>query len=452
MAGAKRDRAELLKDCVHCGFCLPSCPTYVLWGEEMDSPRGRINLMSQVESGETSVSEVALHMDRCLGCMACVTACPSGVRYDRLVELARAEVEQHVRRPFGERMGRSMIFGLLCHPRRLLLLRPLLRAYQKTGFARIVRRPFVLARLPRPLRAMEALCPSLTAPAMSLAPREVTPACGPRRGSALLLLGCVQRVLFADVNAATARVLAAEGVEVLAPPSQGCCGALSLHAGRTGEFRRLARRLMASFERASSSPSSSSPGGLDYVVANSAGCASAMKDYGELFSDDLVWRHRAEAFSAKVRDIAELIDELGPVARRHPLPLQAAYHDACHLAHAQGVRAAPRRLLGGIPGLELFPVKNPELCCGSAGIYNLVQAEPGEALGDRKADDIIASGADVLVAGNAGCLMQIGAALRRRGHEMALYHTVELLDASISGSRDVGRGPPDPSPHAASWR
>jgi glycolate oxidase iron-sulfur subunit len=236
-----------------------------------------------------------------------------------------------------------------------------------------------------------------------------------------MLTGCVQSAFFPEVNSATVRVLAAEGCDVLIPPGQGCCGALSVHNGRRAEAQRFARRLIDTFEKT----------GMDYFVVNAAGCGSSLKEYDALLADDPAYAKRAEAFTAKVRDLAELLVELGPVAARHPLPLTVAYHDACHLGHAQGIRAQPRALLGGIPGLALREVADPEICCGSAGIWNVLHPGPAAELGDRKARDVLATGATLLVTANPGCLMQVAAAVRRQGGEIALAHTAQVLDASI---------------------
>ena len=255
-----------------------------------------------------------------------------------------------------------------------------------------------------------------------------------------MLLGCVQREFFPGVNAATARVLAAEGFDVVAPASQGCCGALSAHSGREAEAQRFARALIDELDRA----------GVDFVVVNSAGCGSSMKEYAELLADDPSYAQRARAFAARVRDVAEVLVEVGPVAPRHPLPVTVAYHDACHLGHAQGIRSQPRELLRGIPGLELREVADPELCCGSAGIYNLLHPGPARELGDRKAATVLRTGAQLLVTANPGCLMQVASAIERAGGAMALAHTVEVLDASIRG---LGVGhlgvPPDGEPPGA---
>ncbi|MEO3816381.1 heterodisulfide reductase-related iron-sulfur binding cluster [Plantactinospora sp. B24E8] len=430
--GHRPPPAEVVADCVHCGFCLPSCPTYLLWGEEMDSPRGRIHLIKQGLEGEPLSETMVGHFDRCLGCMACVTACPSGVRYDTLIERTRQQVERrHVRSP-RERALRAAIFALFPYPRRLRLLRGPLWAYQASGLRNLVDRTGLLRRLAPTLATLESLAPRLTRAPRP--PRRV-PAYGPRRAAVGMLTGCVQSAFFPGVNSATARVLAAEGCEVVINPErQGCCGALSLHNGREEEARRFARDLIDAFaaER------------LDYFVVNAAGCGSALKEYGDLLADDPAYAERAAAFAARVRDLSELLVELGPVATRHPLPVSVAYHDACHLGHAQGIRSQPRELLRAIPELELREIADPELCCGSAGVWNVLNPEPAARLGERKARDVLATGASLLVTANPGCLMQIAAALPRaadasgprstspRGDRgMALAHTAQVLDASI---------------------
>ncbi|KWW97632.1 glycolate oxidase [Carbonactinospora thermoautotrophica] len=407
-------RRDLIDDCVHCGFCLPSCPTYVLWGEEMDSPRGRIHLMKQGVEGAPLSDAMVQHFDACLGCLACVTACPSGVRYDRLIEATRSQVERQYPRPLRDRLFRALIFQLFPYPRRLRALRGPLRLYQRTGLSRLIARP--LARVAPRLAAMESLAPPLGP--MHRLPERV-PAHGTRRATVGLLAGCVQSVFFSPVNAATARVLAAEGCEVVT--GQGCCGALSLHVGRTEEARRFARGVVDTFT------------GVDYVVANVAGCGSSMKEYADLLHDDPAYAERAAELAAKTRDVSELLAELGPVAPRHPLPITVAYHDACHLSHGQGIRRQPRALLRGIPGLDLREIAESDICCGSAGVYNLLQPEPARELGERKARNVLATGAELLVTANPGCLMQIRAALERTGNRVALAHVVEVLDASIRG-------------------
>ena len=410
----------LVGDCVHCGFCLTTCPTYSLWGEEMDSPRGRIHLMKQGLEGEPMSDSMVQHWDACLGCMACVTACPSGVQYDKLIEATRSQVERNHQRSPADRLLRGTIFSLFPHPRRLRALRGPLRIYQRLRLDRLVRRTGLLERLTPRLAAMEALSPRLGKP--ERIPERI-PASGPRRAVVGMLTGCVQGQFFPGVNAATARVLAAEGCEVVVPRNQGCCGALSAHNGREAEAQAYARRTVDQFEAA----------GVEFVVVNAAGCGSTMKEYADLLADDAGYAQRAAAFAAAVRDISEILVELGPVAPRHPLELSVAYHDACHLAHAQGIRAQPRALLRDIPGLELREIADPEICCGSAGIYNILNPEPARELGNRKAANIVATGASVLVTANPGCLMQVAGGLERVGSPIAMAHTVEVLDASIRG-------------------
>jgi glycolate oxidase iron-sulfur subunit len=411
---------QLIDDCVHCGFCLPTCPTYVLWGEEMDSPRGRIYLMEVGLDGEPLDAEMATHFDRCLGCMACVTSCPSGVQYDKLIEATRQQVERRHPRSRAERTFRALIFGLFPHPGRLRLLRGPLSLYRRSGLQRALRRSGLLRRLPAAMQAIERLLPD---PGRAAPLDELIPAQGRQRRRVGMLTGCIQRVFFPQVNAATARVLAAEGCEVVAPARQRCCGALSVHAGREAEAQAFARAMIGTFERA----------GVDAVVVNVAGCGSSMKEYGHLLRDDPVWAGRAAAFAAKVRDLSELLAEMEPVAERHPLEVSVAYHDACHLAHAQGIRAQPRQGLAAVPGLQLREIADSEICCGSAGVYNLLQPEAAIQLGERKAASVLATGADMLVTSNPGCMLQLRASLEARGASLPMAHVAEVLDASIRG-------------------
>jgi glycolate oxidase iron-sulfur subunit len=361
------------------------------------------------------------HFDQCLGCMACVTACPSGVQYGKLIEATRQQVERRYPRSRRDRAFRALVFQLFPYPRRLRLLRGPLRLYQRSRLGALARRAGLLDRLPKRMSAMERLLPTLG----RLEPvPEVTPAAGPRRRRVGMLTGCVQRVFFPEVNTATARVLAADGCEVVAPADQGCCGALSLHAGREAEAQAFARAAIETFEASR----------VDQVVVNAAGCGSAMKEYGHLLRDDPRFAKRAAAFSDRVRDLSELLVELGPAAARHSLPVKVAWHDACHLGHAQGIRAQPRKALSAIPGLEVREIAEAEICCGSAGIYNLVEPEPAAELGDRKAANVLATGADLLVTSNPGCLMQLRNALERRGRRLPMAHVAEVLDASVRGA------------------
>jgi glycolate oxidase iron-sulfur subunit len=470
---------HLASDCVHCGFCLPACPTYQLWGEEMDSPRGRIHLISQILDSGQGTEAAAEHFDRCLGCMACVTACPSGVQYDQLIEAARSWAEPEPagaseaaggRRegPAGEvrptvlparsrrdRAIRAAIFATFPYPSRLRALLGPLRAAQLTGLDRVVATSKLLQRF-----APEAVAALAVAPGPRGADKRIrarrragqprsrsagtgrlaasrpgtagtlaregrvparVPAQGPRRAVVGMLTGCVQQVFFPQVNAATARVLSAEGCDVICPPGQGCCGALSLHGGRRAEAAAFARKTIATFEQA----------GVDAVIVNSAGCGSAMKEYRHLLAGDPVWAERAAAFSGRVRDLSEYLAELGPVAPRAELLLTIAYHDACHLGHAQRITAQPRTLLRGIPGITMVDIADGSTCCGSAGIYNLVQPEAATELGTRKAKAVLATNADLLVSANPGCSLQIAKAMAAAGHPLPVAHIAEVLDASI---------------------
>ena len=418
----------LVDDCVHCGFCLPVCPTYVLWGQEADSPRGRIYLMRAGLEGRAQWTDgYQRHFDTCLGCMACLTACPSGVRYDRLIEATRPQVERHGSRSFVDRFVRALIFALFPYPNRMRALAWPLWLYQRSGLQTLVRASGVLKLLPRQLEAMERLLPRVEISRQSTVDgRQLTAdsrqSAGPHGLRVGMLLGCVQRVFFPRVNDATVRVLKAEGCDVRVPPDQGCCGALMLHAGHDREAAAAARALIDAFDRA----------GVERIVVNAAGCGSAMKEYGELLRDDPAYADRARAFAAKCVDVSELLAELEPRAPRRPLAMKVAYHDACHLQHAQRVREQPRRVLRTIPGLEVRDVADADICCGSAGIYNIVEPGPAAELRDRKVAHLLATGADAIVSSNPGCLIQLSAGLEIAGRPMPVMHLVELLDRAIT--------------------
>jgi glycolate oxidase iron-sulfur subunit len=408
---------EIIDDCVHCGFCLETCPTYALWGEETDSPRGRIVLIKEgLDQAATLSDEMVTHFDRCLGCMACVTACPSGVRYDQLIERVRPQVERNHRRPLADRAIRRLLYATLPHPDRLRVLAPLLAVQRRLGLDR---------RLPARLAAIAEVAPAApVGRAARLGVPEFTPAVGVSRGRVGLLLGCVQRVFYPAVHRATVQVLSAEGFDVIAPPAPDCCGALEMHGGAEASAVRRAQATIDAFATAGGSR------GLDHVIVNAAGCGSAMKDYGDLLDTP-----QARAFADRVRDVSELLADAGPRASRGPVPLRVAYHDACHLAHAQGVRIQPRELLQGIPDLELIEVGTErDLCCGSAGIYNLVQPQAAAELGERKARHLIATGAQAIAAGNPGCTAQLDLHLRRLGVPLPIHHPVELLARSLKAS------------------
>jgi glycolate oxidase iron-sulfur subunit len=410
---------EIIDQCVHCGFCLPVCPTYVLWNEEMDSPRGRIYLMKLAADGKSDMSpHWVSHFDSCLGCMACMTACPSGVDYGKLIEATRAQIERNHHRSIVEKLYRRFIFSAFTRPDRLRLLRLPLLAYQNSGVQALLRRTGILNFLPKKVRAIEALMPQLGA--SEFIP-SVTPAQSSQRRRVGLLLGCVQREFFPQVNAATVRVLAAEGCEVVAPQDQPCCGALLVHAGEEASAVVLARKTIDAFESAN----------VDTIITNAAGCGSNVKEYGHLLRDDPQYAARAKAFSSKCKDVTEFLAGLKPRAQRHPLKLRVAYHDACHLQHAQGIRLQPRSLLTNIPGIELVEIPESAVCCGSAGIYNLVQPDAANALGDRKAQLIAPLNVDVIATGNPGCLLQLQSALARSGRKIPVVHTIQLLDSSL---------------------
>ncbi len=345
------------------------------------------------------------------------------MQYDKLIEATRAQIERRYPRSLPDRLFRRLIFALFPHPVRLRMLAAPLWLYQATGLRKLVQRSGALELLPARLKAIEALLPPISIRTLrEVVPRRTAAHGAPRRRVGLLL-GCVQRVFFGDVNAATARVLAAEGCEVVAPHEQSCCGALMIHAGQEADALALARRTIDLWE----------PMKIDTLVINAAGCGSNLKEYGHLLRDDPRYAERARVFAAKCKDISEVLAELEPRAVRRPLNLTVAYHDACHLQHAQGVRSQPRQVLQSIPGLQIREIQEAAICCGSAGIYNLVEPEPAQQLGDRKVQHVIATGADILATSNPGCLLQITNGLQRAGKPMPAVHPIELVDASIRG-------------------
>jgi glycolate oxidase iron-sulfur subunit len=416
---------KLIDECVHCGFCLPACPTYQSWGQEMDTPRGRIYLMKAQSEGRLQLSSTLVqHFDRCLGCLACVSACPSGVQYDALIEQTRAEVEAQYRRPLGERLFRGLLFTFFPYPARLRVLALLQWLYVALGLRRLLHGSGLLQRLPERLRQMEALAPPLTWRQLWEPLPAFSAARGTVRQRVALLPGCVQRVYFPGVNQATLRVLSAEGCDVVVPEGLGCCGALSLHSGREQEAQRFARDAIARLEREQ----------VSTIVVNAAGCGSAMKHWSRLLATDPEWKARAQRIEAKVKDVSELLAELGPVAPRQPLRLRVAYHDACHLSHGQKVRAQPRALLQSIPGVQLVDIPDADQCCGSAGVYNLLQPQSAQLIGKRKADNIRSVQPELLVSANPGCTLQIQSQLGASGASIRTAHPIEVLDASLRGS------------------
>jgi len=402
-----------LRACVHCGICLPQCPTYRVLGEEMDSPRGRIYLMRAAAEGRVALTPgLARHLDLCLGCRACETACPSGVPFGQLLEAARGQLERRgVRAPETNHRLLRRLLHWFPHPGRLAPLARALRFYQRSGLQSIARRLGLLGPFGH-AKDLDALLPPLPAASPDLA--SLIPAVGRRRGRVGLLLGCVQRAFYPDVNRDTAHLLAAAGYDVVVPPDQGCCGALHLHAGRLGEFRRLAAGIVEAF-----------PDDLDAIVVNAAGCGSALKEYGHWLGDG------ATAFAAKARDISEVL--AASQLRFREVDQTATYHDACHLAHGQRIRSEPRELLRRIPGLSLVELQDSDLCCGSAGVYNVLEPEIADELGRRKAERIAETGARIAVAANPGCLMQIDRHCRARGVDIEVLHPVSLLARALEG-------------------
>jgi glycolate dehydrogenase iron-sulfur subunit len=431
-------------DCVHCGLCHSACPTYVALGTEADSPRGRIHLMRALQEGALPLDAAAVaHLDLCLGCRGCETACPSGVAYGALIEAARPWIERRYRRPAGVRLRRRLVLALLPYPARLRLALAPLRVLERAGVLGAVRR--AAARLGPRLAYLAHLVPATLGPPARISPR--TPARGTERARVQLLVGCVMPELFPATVRSTVDVLAANGCTVEVPVGQGCCGALSLHAGDREGARRLARANVDAFEAA---------GAGALLVVNAAGCGAIMKEYGHLLADDPVYAARARALAARVRDATELLAALPLVppripARRSPAspatpappgvpalqrptepvtpapPRRIAYHDPCHLAHAQGIRLPPRALLAAIPGVTLVPMADEDLCCGSAGHYNVMQPAVARELVARKVAAIRASGADAVATANAGCALQLEAGLRTAGLATPVRHVLDLL-------------------------
>jgi glycolate oxidase iron-sulfur subunit len=404
------EMADAIGSCVHCGFCLPTCPTYSTLGEEMDSPRGRILLMKQVLEGELERDSAMPFIDNCLGCQSCVSACPSGVEYGDLITAYRAWDEPQRRRPPMERGRRRMLLSTLADPRRFRLA----------------------ARLGRLVRPLRHAAPAALRPMLELIPERlprarplpaVHAARGPRRARVALLAGCAQQVLAPEIGWATLAVLARNGVETIVPSGQGCCGALAIHTGAAERAKTLARRNLQAF-----------PDDVDAIVSTAAGCGSGMHDYPLLFKGEPE-ADAARTFSDRVVDVSVFLAALGPVASP-PLqePLVVGYHDACHLAHAQGVRSQPRALLGTIPNLTLVEPAEWELCCGSAGTYNIEKPEVARELGERKARNLLGTGAQAIASGNIGCLMQVRSHLRQLGADIPVMHTMELLARAYAGT------------------
>lgn len=427
-AGRDIPSDAVISACVHCGLCLPTCPTYRETGLEMASPRGRIYLIKAVAEGRIGMERAAFQeqMGLCLNCRACEAVCPSGVQYGQILEASRAQIE-HARavgrlppHTWLARLVRAGVFGLLFQrPALFRLLSRLMWLYQRSGAQALARRSGLLRGLG--LAATEALLPPISDRFVVPQSQVYPPESGPARHHVALLTGCIMSTSFAEVHAATLRVLQKNGCEVILPPDQGCCGALHTHSGDLEGGRALARRNIAAFEAL----------GVDAIIVNAAGCGSTLKEYGHLLAGEPAWAARAQAFAAKVKDISEFLAAIELNTRDlAPLHLSVTYQEPCHLAHAQRISAQPRALLRAIPGLALREMREPALCCGSAGVYNLTQPEMAARLGARKLDHAEATAAEVLVTANPGCHLQLASGLRERGSAMRVMHIVELLDQS----------------------
>jgi glycolate oxidase iron-sulfur subunit len=415
---------EIYLDCVHCGFCLPTCPTYLVLGNEMDSPRGRIYLIRAASEGKIGLSDnFAQHMNLCLLCRACETSCPSGVKFGFLMEAARGQVDRHYQYSPADRRFRDLILHTFTDLGRLRVISGFLRFYQRSGLQKLIRASGTLRAFGR-LGQMEALLPMIPDSRLRAELPEILPAKGEKRGRAGLLTGCVQRFLFSHVNSATARVLSENGYEVVVPRDQGCCGSLLVHEGEREQAKEKARGTIDAFERA----------GVDVVVVNAAGCGSVMKEYWELLHGDPRYAEKAIAFSRKVQDVSQLLAQVPLNGRLRPVGRTVTYHDACHLAHGQRVRQEPRAILKAIPELRLVELKESDFCCGSAGVSNLLYPALAQQFLDRKIERIKETGAEIVVSGNPGCSLQIEKGLKERGLDIRVLHPVELLDWSYRGT------------------
>lgn len=423
---------KLIDACVHCGFCLSTCPSYRVLGKENDSPRGRIYLMDAINEGQAPLSPASVqHFDSCLGCLACVTTCPSGVQYDQLIAATRPQVERNHPRHLGDRLYRQLIFSLFPYPDRLRLLLAPLGIYQKLGVSRLIRATGLLQRVSPRLAAMESLLPQVTAQSFQDSLPAIVPAQGKKRYRVGLILGCVQRLFFSNVNEATARVLSANGCEVVIPKSQGCCAALPQHQGQTDQAQALARQMIDAFADTQ----------VDAIIINAAGCGHTLKEYDHILQDDPVYRDRAKAFTHQVKDIQEFLGAIEWTAALQPLqdePLTLVYQDACHLLHGQKISLQPRQLLRKIPGVTVREPIDAALCCGSAGVYNMLQPEVAEELGQQKVSNLLNTGATLIASSNPGCSLQLLKHLELQNQSVPVMHPIQLLDYSIRGVKLIG--------------
>ncbi|MEA5510507.1 (Fe-S)-binding protein [Crocosphaera sp. UHCC 0190] len=420
-------KQELIDTCVHCGFCLSTCPSYRIIGKEMDSPRGRIYLMDAINKGEAALDETTTqHFDSCLGCLACVSTCPAGVKYDSLIAATRPQVERNQPRSFTDKILRSIIFNLFPYPQRLQIFLPLFWVYQKLGIQKIIRATGLLKRFFPRLAAMDSILPEITLKSFNQTYPDVIPAQGEKRYRVGMVLGCVQRLFFSPVNEATVRVLTANGCEVVIPKTQGCCAALPAHQGQEKQAQTLAKQMIDSFANTE----------VDYIIINAAGCGHTLKEYGHILADDLEYKEKGEQFSNQVKDVQEFLAEIGLTTQLSPLTdeeLIIVYQDACHLLHGQKISLQPRQLLKEIPGITLKEPIDAALCCGSAGVYNMLQPEVADELGKQKVNNLINTGAKLIASPNPGCSLQIKKHLSLQSKKISLMHPIELLDYSIRG-------------------
>jgi glycolate oxidase iron-sulfur subunit len=418
---------KLIDSCVHCGFCLATCPSYRVLGKEMDSPRGRIYLMDAINEGKIALNPATVeHFDSCLGCLACVSTCPSGVQYDKLISATRHQVERNYNRSLPDKLVRQLIFSLFPNPDLLrILLFPLL-VYQKLGISKLLQATGLIKAISPRLAAMESILPEITLKSFQDNLPDIIPAKDEKRYRVGVILGCVQRLFFSGVNEATVRVLTANGCEVVIPKSQGCCAALPEHQGQTEQAKTLARQMIDSFADTN----------VDFVIINAAGCGHTLKEYGHILADDPEYAEKAKQFAAKVKDSQEFLANVGLTAKLSPLTdknLTLVYQDACHLLHGQKISVQPRQLLKQIPGVILKEPIDAALCCGSAGVYNMLQPEVAEELGKQKAENLINTGADLIASPNPGCSLQISKYLQ--GKTISVMHPMELLDYAIRGDK-----------------
>lgn len=419
--------AKLIDSCVHCGFCLSTCPSYRVLGKEMDSPRGRIYLMDAINEGEIALNTATVeHFDSCLGCLACVSTCPSGVQYDKLISATRHQVERNYNRSLPDKLIRQLIFSLFPNPDLLrILLFPLL-VYQKLGISKLLQATGLIKAISPRLAAMASILPEITLKSFQDNLPDIIPAKGEKRYRVGVILGCVQRLFFSGVNEATVRVLTANGCEVVIPKSQGCCAALPEHQGQTEQAKTLARQMIDSFANTN----------VDFVIINAAGCGHTLKEYGHILEDDPEYAEKAKIFAAKVKDSQEFLANVGLTAKLSPLTdknINLVYQDACHLLHGQKISVQPRQLLKQIPGVTLKEPIDAALCCGSAGVYNMLQPEIAEELGKQKAQNLLNTGADLIASPNPGCSLQVSKYLQ--GKTISVMHPMELLDYAIRGDK-----------------